>query len=166
MQILWAKARSNELTRLTTSRSACCARQGIPQECFGYCTLHGIVTGAHNSPRSCLEHISTLTECLTDGRNHMPCCEEQGIPKTCRSVCVGDYSLQTITEHYKCMDYTMQTLACISSGIGTYSCGLVRVRLIDEYALTNCINLVPPIENCCINVAYTVEMIRKLFYGR
>lgn len=48
----------------------------------------------------------------------MPCCEEQGIPKTCRSVCVGDYSLQTITEHYKCMDYTMQTLACISSGIG------------------------------------------------
>ncbi|XP_022644548.1 Ig-like and fibronectin type-III domain-containing protein 1 isoform X2 [Varroa destructor] len=102
---------------LAHNYTACCARQGIPQECFGYCTLHGIVTGAHNSPRSCLEHISTLTECLTDGRNHMPCCEEQGIPKTCRSVCVGDYSLQTITEHYKCMDYTMQTLACISSGI-------------------------------------------------
>lgn len=102
---------------LTHNYTECCNERGIPPECFGYCTLQGIVTGRHSSPRSCLEYIGVLTQCLTDGRNHMPCCVEQNIPVVCRSVCVGDYSLSTVTEHYTCMDYTMTTLACIANGV-------------------------------------------------
>uniref|UniRef100_A0A4D5RKC4 Putative neural cell adhesion molecule l1 n=1 Tax=Ixodes scapularis TaxID=6945 RepID=A0A4D5RKC4_IXOSC len=102
---------------LTHNYTECCNERGIPPECFGYCTLQGIVTGRHNSPRSCLEYIGVLTQCLTDGRNHMPCCEAQNIPEICRSVCIGDYSLSTVTEHYTCMDYTMTTLACIANGV-------------------------------------------------
>ncbi|XP_075547346.1 Ig-like and fibronectin type-III domain-containing protein 2 [Dermacentor variabilis] len=102
---------------LTHNYTDCCNERGIPPECFGYCTLQGIVTGRHHSPRTCLEYIGILTQCLTDGRNHMPCCVAQNIPQICRSVCVGDYTLTTVTEHYTCMDYTMTTLACIANGV-------------------------------------------------
>lgn len=102
---------------LTHNYTDCCNDRGIPIECFGYCTLQGIVLGRHNSPRTCLEYIGILTQCLTDGRNHMPCCVEQKIPETCRAVCMGDYSLSTVAEHYTCMDYTMTTLACIAKGV-------------------------------------------------
>ncbi|XP_064458219.1 Ig-like and fibronectin type-III domain-containing protein 1 [Ornithodoros turicata] len=102
---------------LTHNYTECCSERGIPMECFGYCTLQGIVSGRHNSPRTCLEYIGILTQCLTDGRNHMPCCVDQKIPETCRAVCVGDYSLSTVAEHYTCMDYTMTTLACIANGV-------------------------------------------------
>lgn len=102
---------------LTHNYTDCCNERGIPPECFGYCTLQGIVTGRHHSPRTCLEYIGILTQCLTDGRNHMPCCVAQNIPEICRSVCIGDYTLTTVTEHYTCMDYTMTTLACIANGV-------------------------------------------------
>ncbi|KAH8032935.1 hypothetical protein HPB51_003889 [Rhipicephalus microplus] len=99
---------------LTHNYTDCCNERGIPPECFGYCTLQGIVTGRHHSPRTCLEYIGILTQY---GRNHMPCCVAQNIPQICRSVCVGDYTLTTVTEHYTCMDYTMTTLACIANGV-------------------------------------------------
>lgn len=97
----------------------CCVREAVPQQCHHFCHFRGLLTD--NQPQgtvhSCINHLSSITKCLADGRDHMPCCRKQNIPETCRPVCVGNFSLTTVLDHFTCMHYTAPVLACIAEGV-------------------------------------------------
>lgn len=95
----------------------CCVNEGVPSSCLDFCSLQSVIMGGHPEPWNCMEFLPTITRCLTDDRNHMPCCLRKKIPEVCRSVCVGDYGLSTVRQHYGCMEHTIATLSCIAEGI-------------------------------------------------
>lgn len=101
----------------TTDNAGCCMQANVPLDCLQFCSLNTVLSRSHPNPWHCMDYLPTITRCLTDGRNHLPCCERQNIPEVCRSVCVGDYDLSTVIQHYSCMNYTVPTLACITEGL-------------------------------------------------
>ncbi|RWS04782.1 Ig-like and fibronectin type-III domain-containing protein C25G4.10-like protein, partial [Dinothrombium tinctorium] len=99
----------------------CCAEENVPSECFNFCYFKSLVSERQPTPtvHKCIKHLSSITKCLADGRNHMPCCQKQNIPAACRPVCVGNFSLSTVADHFICMDYAAPILACIAEGVQT-----------------------------------------------
>lgn len=99
----------------------CCALEGVPSICHGFCQFKGLIS--NRDPPSvmhrCINFIPQIAKCLADGRNHMPCCKKQNIPNVCLPVCVGNFSLVTVTDHFTCMDYAAPLLACIADGVQT-----------------------------------------------
>lgn len=99
----------------------CCIHESVPSSCHTLCNFQGLVSG--DTPpkvvQGCLDHLSSITKCLTDGRNHEPCCVRQNIPEQCRPVCQGNFTLTRVTDHFTCMDYAAPILACIAEGIET-----------------------------------------------
>ena len=99
----------------------CCVNEKVPRMCHEFCQFQGLVFEGHSTEviHGCIDYLPKIAKCLVDGRNHMPCCEKQSIPKTCVQICVGNFSLATVTEHFSCMDYAAPLLSCISEGIQT-----------------------------------------------
>lgn len=99
----------------------CCVRENVPSVCHGFCNFKGLVSEGQPPQviQKCIHHLSSITKCLADGRNHMPCCRRQNIPEVCRPVCVGNFTLATVLDHFTCMDYTAPVLACIAEGVQT-----------------------------------------------
>jgi hypothetical protein len=98
----------------------CCIAERVPRECHDFCQFKGLISDAQpsgHSIQSCIHHLGSITKCLADGRDHMPCCRQQNIPEPCRPVCVGNFSLTTVLDHYTCMQFTAPVLACIAEGI-------------------------------------------------
>lgn len=98
----------------------CCINEAVPKECHHFCQFRGLITDVEpqgTSVHNCINHLSSITKCLADGRDHMPCCRKQNIPETCRPVCVGNFSLTTVLDHFTCMHYTAPVLACIAEGV-------------------------------------------------
>lgn len=98
----------------------CCITEGVPKSCHHFCQFRGLITDVEpqgSSVHNCINHLSSITKCLADGRDHMPCCRKQNIPETCRPVCVGNFSLTTVLDHFTCMHYTAPVLACIAEGV-------------------------------------------------
>ena len=86
----------------------CCMEERVPSACLTFCHFKGLIGDGPppNVIQSCIHHLSSITKCLADGRNHMPCCQKQNIPHVCRPVCVGNFSLSTVLDHFTCMHYT------------------------------------------------------------
>ncbi|RWS28779.1 Ig-like and fibronectin type-III domain-containing protein C25G4.10, partial [Leptotrombidium deliense] len=99
----------------------CCADEHVPVDCFNFCTFKSLVTERQptSTVQKCVKHLPSITKCLADGRNHLPCCIKQNIPSPCRPVCVGNFSLSTVSDHFTCMDYAAPVLACIAEGVQT-----------------------------------------------
>ncbi|XP_076358950.1 Ig-like and fibronectin type-III domain-containing protein 2 [Tachypleus tridentatus] len=95
----------------------CCVKNGVPSSCLSLCNFHDIILGYQPEPGECMDYVKTIVSCLADGRDHMPCCVRENIPEICRSVCIGDYQISTVLQHYTCVDYTISTLACVAEGI-------------------------------------------------
>ncbi|XP_023234906.1 Ig-like and fibronectin type-III domain-containing protein 2 [Centruroides sculpturatus] len=98
----------------------CCRKNNVPRQCLFFCSFDNTLAESEDTPDApwqCSEHLSPITKCLTDGRDHMPCCVRQNIPEICRSVCRGDYQQLTVLQHYSCSKYALPTLACISEGL-------------------------------------------------
>jgi hypothetical protein len=99
----------------------CCIEEEVPELCHSFCLMSGIVNNEipHQTVHSCLPHLPSITKCLNGGRNNLKCCQRQHIPKPCEGVCVGNFTLDTVSDHYTCMDYAAPVLACIAEGIET-----------------------------------------------
>lgn len=99
----------------------CCINEEVPDLCHTLCHMSGLVNNQIPSTtiHSCLQHLPSITKCLNGGRNNLNCCRRQSIPNPCLSVCVGNFTLSTVTDHMTCMDYAAPMLACIAEGIET-----------------------------------------------
>ncbi|XP_015790397.1 Ig-like and fibronectin type-III domain-containing protein 1 [Tetranychus urticae] len=99
----------------------CCIEEGVPSMCHGFCQFRGLISN-RDPPQvihRCISFLPSIAKCLADGRNHMPCCKRQSIPSVCQPVCVGNFTLTTVTDHFACMDYAAPLLACIAEGVLT-----------------------------------------------
>ena len=97
----------------------CCEHEGVSQLCFDYCHFKGLVSGTPKPQIAavCVNHMSSITKCLADGKNHIPCCKRQQVPSVCLGSCVGKYTLTTAFQHAVCLDYAGPILACIAQGV-------------------------------------------------
>ncbi|KAI1291848.1 Ig-like and fibronectin type-III domain-containing protein 2 [Halotydeus destructor] len=109
------------LSSVDHNYTSCCSQEGVPLYCHGFCHFQGLVSQVQpqEAIRRCIQYLPSITKCLADGRNHMPCCKRQNIPETCQPVCVGNFSLATVLDHFTCMDYSAPVLACIAEGVMT-----------------------------------------------
>lgn len=111
-----------DLSEVDHNYTDCCVKEQVPNQCLPFCTFKGLVSEGPSSPgiiQSCIHSLPGITKCLADGRNHGPCCERQSIPTVCRPVCVGNFTLTTVLDHFTCMQYTAPVLACIAEGVST-----------------------------------------------
>lgn len=99
----------------------CCILDGVPEMCHTFCHINGLISGhtPQHTVQSCLQYLPSITKCLNGGRNNMKCCTRQNIPSSCLPVCVGNFTLTTVTDHFTCMNYAAPVLACIAEGIET-----------------------------------------------
>jgi hypothetical protein len=113
------------LQELNHNYTDCCAANGVPDSCFGYCEFGSLLArnrmqsgGPVHSP-TCWKHVGAIARCLADGRNHSPCCERQQVPSTCSSICRGQFTADRVREYFTCADYVAPVLACVAQGIRT-----------------------------------------------
>lgn len=103
--------------------TSCCVAEKIPKICYHFCNFRGLIgpdtsSAVNNGAiQTCINYLPSITKCLADGRDHMPCCMKQNIPDPCRPVCVGNFTLSTVLDHFTCMSYTAPVLACIAEGV-------------------------------------------------
>ena len=111
----------DSLSEFQHNYTDCCINEEVPDMCHGFCQLSGLVNNQipSSTVHSCLPHLPSITKCLNGGRNNINCCKRQNIPNPCLSVCVGNFTLSTVTDHFVCMDYAAPMLACIAEGIQT-----------------------------------------------
>lgn len=111
----------SSLSNFKHNYTNCCIHEGVPEMCHVFCEFSGLLDDQipHHVVQSCLVHLPSIARCLTDGRNHLPCCERQNIPLLCRPVCVGNFTLSTVTDHFTCLNYAAPLLACVAEGIET-----------------------------------------------
>ncbi|XP_050727678.1 Ig-like and fibronectin type-III domain-containing protein 1 isoform X2 [Eriocheir sinensis] len=106
--------------RSTHNYTDCCMKNGVNQQCLGFCSIHNIVEGKTGiEPEACETFFPHIVKCMADMRNHVPCCERQHVPDICQDLCRGEYTMQEdrIQSHFSCTAYTEATLMCISQGI-------------------------------------------------
>ena len=86
----------------------CCTKENVPSQCLPFCHFKGLVSEGPSPGiiQSCIHSLPSITKCLADGRNHAPCCDRQAIPHVCRPVCIGNFTLTTVLDHFTCMHYT------------------------------------------------------------
>jgi hypothetical protein len=99
----------------------CCVNEGVPDSCHTLCHMSHLINNQipQYTVNSCLQHLPSITRCLNGGRNNFGCCQRQNIPSNCLPVCVGNFTLSTVTDHFLCMSYAAPMLACIAEGIET-----------------------------------------------
>lgn len=98
-----------DLSQVDHNYTDCCLTESVPSQCLQFCTFKGLISEGPSSPgilQSCLQSLPSITKCLADGRNHGPCCDRQNVPSVCRPVCVGNFTLSTVLDHFTCMHYT------------------------------------------------------------
>ena len=113
--------KTDVLSDVNHNYTECCINEDVPDQCHSLCHMSGLVSNQIPSTtiHTCLQHLPSITKCLNGGRNNLNCCRRQNIPNPCLSVCVGNFTLSTVTDHMICMDFAAPMLACIAEGIET-----------------------------------------------
>ena len=94
--------------------ASCCAAQNVSAECQAhYCDLRLLLSGAPGPGACPVEQLTTVSGCLTDGRNHLPCCLDSGVPDRCAGLCLGQ-AVQPF-----CGFYAGRILSCVALGLHT-----------------------------------------------